>query len=72
MNLKKNGVYIHCAYGKILIDNYVLNAGYALGIYEIVTIALKAEENSELIFVALPMGKGVNVLENRSCFNSGT
>jgi hypothetical protein len=38
MNLSGNGVYIHCVTGNIIIDNYILNEGDALGIYETETI----------------------------------
>ena len=61
MNLSGNGVYIHCVSGNIIIDNYILNEGDALGIYETETIKIKASEEAELIFVEVPMTRGVKI-----------
>lgn len=61
MNLSGNGVYIHCVTGNIIIDNYILNEGDALGIYETETIKIKASEEAELIFVEVPMTRGVKI-----------
>jgi len=61
INLEKNGVYIHCAQGSAQIENYILNAGDALGLYELDSISIKAIETSELIFVEVPMARGVKV-----------
>ena len=46
MNLSGNGVYIHCVTGNIIIDNYILNEGDALGVYETETIKIKASEEA--------------------------
>ena len=61
INLEKNGVYIHCAQGSAQIENYILNAGDALGLYELDSISIKAIETSELIFVEVPMTRGVKI-----------
>jgi quercetin 2,3-dioxygenase len=59
MNLIGNGVYIHCVKGKLNIEGYLLNHGDALGVYDTQTVVLKALEDTELIFVEVPMGRGV-------------
>lgn len=59
MNMKGNGVYIHCVSGNVEIENYSLKDGDALGVYETEIIAIKASEDSELIFVEVPMKRGV-------------
>jgi quercetin 2,3-dioxygenase len=61
MNLKGNGVYVHCAKGAVNIENYSLQAGDGLGVYEGDTFLVKATELSELIFVEVPMHRGVKV-----------
>jgi quercetin 2,3-dioxygenase len=61
MNLSRNGVYVHCVSGSIVIDNYSLHAGDALGVYETDLFNLKALENSELIFVEVPMHRGIKI-----------
>lgn len=61
MNLKGNGVYIHCATGSVVIGNYTLQPGDALGVYETDTVQIKATRETELIFVEVPMQRGVNV-----------
>lgn len=61
MNLKDNGVYIHCVNGSVVIDKYTLHEGDALGVYETDKIALKATQNTELIFVEVPMQRGINI-----------
>jgi hypothetical protein len=45
--------------GKINIEGYLLNHGDALGVYDTQTVVLKALEDTELIFVEVPMGRGV-------------
>jgi quercetin 2,3-dioxygenase len=61
MNLKSNGVYVHCAKGAVMIENYTLQSGDALGVYEADMIKIKAAQLAELIFVEVPMHRGVNV-----------
>jgi quercetin 2,3-dioxygenase len=61
MNLKGNGVYVHCAKGLVSIENHLLQAGDALGVYEVDDVQIKATELSELIFVEVPMHRGVKV-----------
>lgn len=61
MHLKGNGVYIHCAKGKVQIEGYELQAGDALGVYETDTLTVKAAALSELIFVEVPMQRGVKL-----------
>ena len=59
LNMENNGVYIHCAKGKINIEGNILNPGDAIGIYEADTISLTGRETAELIFVEVPMLKGI-------------
>lgn len=59
MNLSGNGVYIHCVSGCIMIDQYTLQVGDALGVYDTDLFAIKASETSELILVEVPMHKGI-------------
>jgi redox-sensitive bicupin YhaK (pirin superfamily) len=61
MNLSGNGVYIHCVSGNIAIDTYTLNAGDALGVYETELFTIKSSETAELIFVEVPMHRGVKI-----------
>jgi len=61
MNMKGNGVYIHCVSGIVEIENYSLKDGDALGVYETEIIEIKASEDSELIFVEVPMKRGVKI-----------
>ncbi len=61
MNLSGNGVYVHCVSGSIAIDTYNLKAGDALGVYETELFTIKASETTELIFVEVPMHRGVNI-----------
>ena len=59
MNMNGNGVYIHCSSGKVEIEGHVLGPGDALGVYETTFIQLKALDTAELIFVEVPMEKGI-------------
>jgi hypothetical protein len=59
MNLENNGIYIHCASGSVEIEGNIIASGDALGIYETDLIKIKAKENSELIFVEVPMKLGI-------------
>jgi quercetin 2,3-dioxygenase len=61
MNLSGNGVYVHCVNGSITIDNYTLQEGDALGIYETASFTLIALETAELIFVEVPMQRGIKI-----------
>jgi redox-sensitive bicupin YhaK (pirin superfamily) len=61
MHRKGQGVYIHCAKGKISIFEYTLVAGDALGVYETSSFPIKVSENAELVFVEVPMDRGVHV-----------
>ncbi|MBJ7429247.1 MAG: pirin family protein [Bacteroidia bacterium] len=61
MNLDNNGVYIHCAEGNIEIDTYNLLSGDALGVYDAQSVVIKASQTSELIFVEVPMTKGIKL-----------
>jgi quercetin 2,3-dioxygenase len=61
INLKDNGVYIHCVSGTITIEDFTLNEGDALGVYETESFNLKALENTELIFVEVPMKRGIKM-----------
>jgi len=59
MNLKNNGVYIHCASGSISIDDNKLEAGDAIGVYETDLFSIHSIEDAELIFVEVPMVRGI-------------
>ncbi len=61
MNFSDNGVYIHCVNGSITIDSYLLQDGDALGVYETETIKIISSKDSELIFVEVPMTRGVKI-----------
>lgn len=59
INLPGNGVYIHCAIGKVKINDEILHAGDAVGIDETDLITLNAIEDSELVFVEVPLTRGI-------------
>lgn len=59
--LPGNGVYIHCADGEVSIDKTVLKKGDALGVFETEQVTLSALADSELIFVEVPMQRGVKI-----------
>lgn len=59
MNLNENGVYIHCAKGKVEVEGNVLEAGDAIGVYETALVQIKSVDSSELVFVEVPMHNGV-------------
>ncbi|MBY0424058.1 MAG: pirin family protein [Cytophagales bacterium] len=61
MHMAGNGVYIHCVNGKATIEGYSLGPGDALGVYEADVVQIQAGETTELIFVEVPMGRGVKV-----------
>ena len=61
MNLKNNGVYVHCATGYIEIDNKKLEAGDAIGIYEADNFSIHSLEDTELLFVEVPMQRGIKI-----------
>jgi redox-sensitive bicupin YhaK (pirin superfamily) len=60
MNKDGNGVYIHCAKGKVEIGGNVIDAGDAIGIYETSSIQLKGIDSAELVFVEVPLDNGIN------------
>jgi len=59
MHLEGNGVYIHCATGAIRIENHDLKNGDALGVYDTSSILISASKDSEIIFVEVPMHRGI-------------
>jgi quercetin 2,3-dioxygenase len=61
MNMKDNGVYIHCAAGSVEIAGHQLHAGDAIGIYESDVFQIQATQTAELVFVEVPMQRGINV-----------
>lgn len=61
MNLKGNGVYVHCATGSIVIEGKKLEGGDAIGIYETDNFSILSDEDAELIFVEVPMHRGIKV-----------
>ena len=61
INLTNNGVYVHCASGSIEIGDNRLDAGDAIGVYDTEHFAIKSLEDAELIFVEVPMTKGIKI-----------
>lgn len=61
MNLENNGVYIHCATGSVEIENTNLIAGDAIGVYETDVVTIKSAADAELIFVEVPMQRGIKL-----------
>lgn len=61
MNLKGNGVYVHCAKGSIIIEGMKLEGGDAMGIYETDNVSILSDDDAELIFVEVPMHRGIKV-----------
>lgn len=61
MHLPGNGVYVHCAAGAVEIAGHQLLAGDAIGVYETESFPIKAAETAELVFVEVPMQRGVKV-----------
>jgi quercetin 2,3-dioxygenase len=61
INLAGNGVYIHCAKGIVKIESYTLENGDALGVYETDNVTITALEDAELIFVEVPMHRGIKL-----------
>ncbi len=61
MHLQGNGVYVHCAAGAVEIAGHRLGAGDAIGVYETDGVHIHATESAELVFVEVPMQRGVRV-----------
>lgn len=61
MLLSGNGVYLHCAEGEVRIGETVLHKGDALGVFETDHVTVTALADSELIFVEVPMQRGVKI-----------
>ncbi len=61
MNRATNGVYVHCATGSVKVDDYTLRAGDAIGAYDGDVVTICALSDADLIFVEVPMQRGVNV-----------
>lgn len=61
MNMEGNGVYIHCAKGSVQIGDDILDEGDALGVYETDALSISALKESELVFVEVPMQRGIKV-----------
>jgi len=55
--LKSNdhGVYLMLIMGEIVIDDMKFNSRDAIGIYEATNFSLKANQNSEVLFIEVPM-----------------
>ena len=58
---KGNGVYIHCASGVVEIAGQHVLAGDAIGVYETEIISILAHEAADLIFVEVPMRRGITL-----------
>jgi redox-sensitive bicupin YhaK (pirin superfamily) len=50
-----NGVYVHVVKGEITIGEITLTSGDAVGIYQTSSMAIRASQPSELIFVETPV-----------------
>jgi hypothetical protein len=61
MNLTGNGVYVHCASGQVQIEGYTLGPGDALGVYETTEFLISATQTADLIFVEVPMQRGIHI-----------
>ncbi|MCA9912241.1 MAG: pirin family protein [Anaerolineae bacterium] len=62
MYLPGNGVYLHCVSGEIAVAEHKLRSGDALGVYETGgPITITAVVDSELIFVEVPMTRGIQI-----------
>ncbi len=61
MNLPENGVYIHVVDGELIIAQNTLLPGDAIGIYETSEVQIEASKHSNLIFVEVPMKRGVKL-----------
>ncbi len=64
MHQENAGVYIHCAEGTAVVAGQALNAGdaiglYDIGLYDIAGVELSASSACELICVEVPMHRGV-------------
>lgn len=55
LNTKKNGVYIFVIEGKIEIEGDMLSRRDAIGIQETERIKIKAEDNSEVLIIEIPL-----------------
>jgi redox-sensitive bicupin YhaK (pirin superfamily) len=61
MNLPANGVYVHCASGRVDVAGVALGPGDALGVYEVDAVEVTAQAASELVLVEVPMVRGVRL-----------
>ena len=61
MNISGNGVYVHCASGNVELNDKHLFSGDAMGIYETGQVSILAHEDADLIFVEVPMQKGIRI-----------
>lgn len=62
MHLPPNGVYIHCVRGQVHIAEQSLQSGDAPGIYDTIEpITIQAHRDSELIFVEVPVTRGIQL-----------
>lgn len=61
MNLENNGVYLHCATGSVEAENIALESGDAIGVYDTASFLVTAQEDAALIFVEVPMHRGIKI-----------
>lgn len=61
MNMPDNGVYIHVVEGEVKIANNNLMEGDALGVYETSEVHIEASKHTHLIFVEVPMKRGIKL-----------
>lgn len=57
--MKTSGVYIHCATGEVEIEKHHFRSGDAIGVYDTASVSVKAASEAELIFVEVPMQRGI-------------
>ncbi|UPT69261.1 MAG: hypothetical protein M0D57_01825 [Sphingobacteriales bacterium JAD_PAG50586_3] len=61
INLQGNGVYIHNGGGEVIIANNTLAEGDAMGCYDTKEVSITAVQTSELVFVEVPMQRGIKL-----------
>jgi redox-sensitive bicupin YhaK (pirin superfamily) len=54
-----NGTYVHCASGSVTIAGVRLGAGDAIGVYETDRFTIEPSADAELVFVEVPMERGI-------------
>ena len=66
MHLAGNGTYVHCASGEVMIAGQRLGPGDAIGVYETDSFTIETAADAEILFVEVPMARGVRRQESGS------